>query len=159
LSCATFKWARETNPIAPLTTGPWYGHGSEMARALVALSDVVSYHAYSSAAGVEKTTKLYQQYGRPLLCTETIRRRPGQDYAAVLPVFAKYKVSWWNWGLVAGKQQTYLPWGKKGLTIKDPWHWDMLHPDGKPYAPKEIELIKNFKFAKDAPAKNSGEKK
>jgi hypothetical protein len=86
------------------------------------------------------------------------RHRPGQDYAAVLPVFAKYKVSWWNWGLVAGKQQTYLPWSKKGLTIKDPWHWDMLHPDGKPYAPKEIELIKNFKFKKDKPAKNSGEK-
>jgi hypothetical protein len=159
LAIETFKWAREMNPAAPLTTGPWRGHGSKMSKTLAELSDVVSYHAYSSAAGVEKTTKLYQKYGRPLLCTETIRRRPGQDYAAVLPVFAKYKVSWWNWGLVAGKQQTYLPWGKKGLTIKDPWHWDMLWPDGKPYAPKEIELIKKFKFGKDAPKKDAGEKK
>ncbi|MBT3202040.1 MAG: cellulase family glycosylhydrolase [Phycisphaerales bacterium] len=155
----TFKWAREMKPIAPLTTGPWRGHGNNMGKTIVALSDVVSYHSYSRAAGVEKTTKHYMQYGRPLLCTETIRRQPGQDYAAILPIFAKYKVSWWNWGLVAGKQQTYLPWGKKGLTIKDPWHWDMLWPDGKPYAPKEIELIKNFKFTKDNAQENSGEKK
>ena len=150
---ATFKWARAMKPVQPLTIGPWRAHGGNMSKKLVELSDVVSFHAYSSAAGVEKTTKLYQKYERPLLCTETLRRIKGHDYPAVLPVFAKYKVSWWNWGLVAGKQQTYLPWGKKGLTIKDHWHWDMLWPDGKPYDPKEIELIKNFKF------KDSGDKK
>ena len=162
LAKATFKWARAMKPIQPLTIGPWRGHGGDMAKALVELSDVVSYHAYSSAGGVEKTTKLYQKYGRPLLCTETLRRIKGQDYAAVLPVFAKYKVSWWNWGLVAGKQQTYLPWGKKGLTIEDHWHWDMLWPDGKPYDPKEIELIRNFSFKKfktPAQQKDSGDKK
>ena len=143
---AAFKWARAMKPLQPLTTGPWRGHDNAMGKAMVELSDVVSFHAYSNATRVEATIKLYLKYERPLLCTETIRRVKGQDYAAVLPVFAKYKVSWWNWGLVAGKQQTYLPWGKKGQTIKDHWHWDMLWPDGKPYDPKEIELIKNFKF-------------
>ena len=64
----------------------------------------------------------------------------------MLPVFSKHQVSWYNWGLVAGKQQTYLPWGKKGQTIKDPWHWDLLWRDGKPYDPAEIELIRGFKF-------------
>ena len=146
LAIETFKWAREMKPIQPLTIGPWTGHDSDMSKKLAELSDVVSFHSYTSAAGAKKNIERYQQYGRPLLCTETIRRVKNQDYAAVLPVFAKYKVSWWNWGLVAGKQQTYLPWGKKVQTIKDPWHWDMLWPDGKPYDPKEIELIKNFKF-------------
>ncbi|MBL7219189.1 MAG: cellulase family glycosylhydrolase [Phycisphaerae bacterium] len=159
LAIATFKWARAMKPIQPLTTGPWRGHGNDMGNKLAELSDMVSYHAYTSAAGVEKTTKHYMKYGRPLLCTETLRRINGHDYPAVLPVFAKYKVSWWNWGLVAGKQQTYLPWGKKGQTIKDHWHWDMLWPDGKPYDPKEIELIKNFKFTKAAQPKDSEDKK
>jgi len=145
---ATFKWAREMKPKQPLTTGPWRGHNSPMAKKIVALSDVVSYHCYLGAAGVESTTKIYAAAGRPLFCTETIRRVPNCDYAAILPVFAKHQVSWYNWGLVAGKQQTYLPWGGKGKTIKDPWHWDMLWPDGRPYAPKEIELIQKFKFDK-----------
>jgi hypothetical protein len=82
----------------------------------------------------------------PLICTETIRRIKGHDYAAMLPVIAEHKVSWYNCGLVAGRQQTYLPWGQKGQTINDHWHWDMLRSDGKPYDPKEIELIKNFTF-------------
>jgi hypothetical protein len=146
---AAFKWARQVKPVQPITTGPWRGHNGAFSKVMAELSDVVSYHAYSQAKGVEAVTNIYKKYGRPLLCTETIRRLKGQDYAAVLPVFAKHRVGWYNWGLVAGKQQTYLPWGKKGLSIKDHWHWDMLWPDGRPYDPKEIELIKNFKFTSD----------
>lgn len=143
---ATFEWARAMKPVQPLTMGPWRGHGSEMAKTMADLSDVVSYHHYGAEHAVERTTILYKEYGRPLFCTETIRRLPNQDFKAVLPVFSKHQVSWYNWGLVAGKQQTYLPWGKKGQTIKDPWHWDLLWRDGKPYDPAEIELIRGFKF-------------
>ena len=146
LVVASFKWAREVRPTQPLTTGPWKGFRNKEAKTMAELSDVVSFHCYSHVNGVRDVIKIFKAFKRPLLCTETIRRLRGRDYAAVLPAFAKEKVSWYNWGLVAGKQQTYLPWGKKDLTIKDPWHWDMLWPDGKPYAPKEIELIKNFKF-------------
>jgi hypothetical protein len=143
---ATFGWARAVDPVQPLTTGPWRDHGRGMAKAMAGLSDVVSFHAYSPAAVVEETIALYEGYGRPLICTETIRRLEGQDYAAVLPVFAEHKVSWYSWGLVAGKQQTHLPWEEKGRTIEDPWHWDMLWPDGTPYDPGEIELVKSFTF-------------
>jgi hypothetical protein len=142
----TFAWARDMDPVQPLTTGPWRGHNGEMAKTIAALSDVVSYHHYGPAHAVERTTMHYKQYGRPLFCTETIRRVHNQDFAAILPVFSKHEVSWYNWGLVAGKQQTYLPWGKRGQTIDDPWHWDLLWPDGRPYAPKEVELIRKFDF-------------
>jgi hypothetical protein len=43
---------------------------------------------------------------------------------------------------VAGRQQTYLPWGQKGQTINDHWHWDMLRSDGKPYDPKQLASYK-----------------
>ncbi|MHC5056845.1 MAG: glycoside hydrolase 5 family protein [Planctomycetota bacterium] len=143
---ATFAWAREAGPEQPLTTGPRRGHNGVMAKTIAELSDVVSYHHYGPAHAVERTTKHYKQYRRPLFCTETIRRVHNQDFAAVLPVFARHRVSWYNWGLVAGKQQTYLPWGDKSKTINDPWHWDLLWPDGRPYDPKEIDLIRRFAF-------------
>jgi hypothetical protein len=154
LVTATFEWARTMQPVQPLTTGAWVNYDGPMSRAMAELSDIVSFHYYGPAKSVEDTIRLYQKHERPLICTETIRRLKGQDYAAVLPVFAQHKVSWYNWGLVAGKQQTYLSWEQKNQTINDPWHWDMLWPDGKPYAPKEIELIRNFTF-KDKPPVNT----
>lgn len=141
----TFKWAREMKPVQPLTTGPWTRHFQGMSLTMVALSDIVSFHYYGGAE-VEAIIQRFKEHGRPLLSTETIRRQPGKGYAAMLPVYAKHQVGWYNWGFVAGKQQTYLPWEKQGQTIWDHWHWDMLWPDGKPYDPKEIELIKNFTF-------------
>jgi len=146
LATAAFEWARAMQPVQPLTTGPWKDHDSTMSQAMAGLSDIVSFHDYSQAEAVAGTIQRYQKQERPLICTETIRRLKGHDYAAMLPMFAEHKVSWCNWGLVAGRQQTYLPWGQQGQTINDPWHWDMLWPDGKPYAPKEIDLIKNFRF-------------
>lgn len=152
---ATFKWAREMTPVQPLTTGPWERHFQGMSLAMADLSDVISFHHYGGTDGAEHLIKKFQRHGRPILCTETIRRLSGQDYVALLPVYAKYKVGWYNWGLVAGKQQTYLPWEKKGLTIEDHWHWDMLWPGGKPYDPKEIELIQKFTFKDSAQQQDS----
>ncbi len=153
---ATFAWARAVKPVQPLTAGPWADHNSELSKTMVELSDVISFHAYVSAGDIEGLIRRYEAHGRPILCTETIRRQPGKDFASVLPVFAKHRVSWYNWGLVAGKQQTYLPWEERGKTIQDPWHWDVLWPDGKPYDPKEIELIKAFAFPAVEAAKEDG---
>lgn len=61
-------------------------------------------------------------------------------------MYAKHRVGWYSWGLVAGRQQTYLPWEEKTKTINDPWHWDMLYPDGRAYQPAELELIRAFRF-------------
>lgn len=144
---ATFEWARAVKPVQPLTSGPWMDYNSELSKTMVELSDVISFHAYGPAGDIEELIRRYQAQGRPILCTETLRRQPGKDFASVLPVFAKYRVSWYNWGLVAGKQQTYLPWEERGRTIQDPWHWDLLWPDGRPYDPREIDLIRNFTFS------------
>ena len=64
-----------------------------------------------------------------------------------LPIFAKNKVSWYQWGLVAGETQTYMHWGsKKGDPEPDIWQHDVFHKDGKPYDPKELGLVKQFEF-------------
>ncbi|UYZ63855.1 glycoside hydrolase 5 family protein [Hymenobacter weizhouensis] len=144
---AAFGWARQMRPVQPLTTGPFIFYFTKPTRRMYELSDIISFHHYGTAAEAEKLIQKLQVYGRPLVCTETVRRVPGKDYADLLPVYARHRVSWYSWGLVAGKQQTYLPWETTDQTINDPWHWDMLYPDGRPYRPAEVALIKAFRFA------------
>jgi hypothetical protein len=49
-------------------------------------------------------------FHRPILCTEYMARGAGSTFDSSLPIAKKYNVAAINWGLVAGKTQTYLPW-------------------------------------------------
>jgi len=147
LAEAAFAWARATNPSQPLTIGAWAGFQSRMSKRLMELSDIVSFHGYDRVEGIKSKLKICQEYGRPVICTEWLRRGVGNTFAAVLPIFAEHKTGWYNWGLVAGRTQTYMPWGsKRGVPMPKVWQHDMFHPDGTPYDAKEIELIRRFKF-------------
>jgi len=150
LAEAAFAWAREAKPSQPITTGAWADLRSRMSRRLMELSDVVSFHAYDPPAGAEAKIELCAEYGRPLLCTEWLHRQTGNTFAAILPLFAKHRVGWYHWGLVAGRTQTYLPWGsKRGAPMPEVWQHDIFQPDGKPYAPAELGLLRAFRFADD----------
>lgn len=150
LAEAAFAWARAVNPSQPLTIGAWANFNSNMSKRLMELSDIVSFHGYDGVEGVRNKLEICEGYGRPVICTECLRRGVGNTFAAILPVFAEHDVGWYNWGLVAGRTQTYMPWGsKKGDPMPKVWQHDMLHPDGRPYDTKEIELIRKFRFTGD----------
>ncbi|MGD0088813.1 MAG: 1,4-beta-xylanase [Planctomycetota bacterium] len=145
---AAFEWARVAGPAQPLTTGPWSDFKSRMSQRMLDLSDVVTFHGYDGAAGLEAKILRCQAQGRPVLCTECLRRQ-GSPFGIFLPVFAKHGIGWYNWGLVAGRTQTYMPWGsKKGDPMPALWQHDVLHPDGKPFEAHELELIRGFRFDK-----------
>jgi len=147
LAEAAFAWARQARPTQPLTTGAWSRFSGRMSRRLMELSDVVSFHAYDAPAGVEAKIKLCKAHGRPLICTEWLRRQSGNTFAAVLPLFARHEVGGYHWGLVAGRTQTYMPWGsKRGSPRPKVWQHDVFHPNGRPYDPREIELLRRFRF-------------
>jgi hypothetical protein len=149
LAEAAFAWARQARPSQPLTTGAWSNFRGAMSRRLMELSDVVSFHAYDAPAGVEAKIRLCEAYGRPLICTEWLRRQGGNTFAAVLPLFVRHRVGAYHWGLVAGRTQTYMPWGsKRGAPVPKVWQHDVLHPDGKPYDREELVLLGRFRFAK-----------
>ena len=148
LAEAAFAWAREAKPSQPVTTGAWANLRSRFSRRLMELSDVVSFHAYDPPAGVEAKIERCAELGRPLLCTEWLRRQTGNTFAAILPLFAKHRVGGYHWGLVAGRTQTYMPWGaKRGAPMPRLWQHDVFHPDGKPYDPAELGLLRAFRFA------------
>jgi hypothetical protein len=138
---AAFNWARLARPSQPLTVGAW--RGNSMPRPIMELSDIISFHDYDPPEGMTAKIEIYRKTGKPVVCTEWLRRQAGCTFSAILPIFAKYNVGWYNWGLVAGKTQTYMWWeSKKGDPMPKVWQHDVLHPDGTPYDPAEIDLIR-----------------
>lgn len=143
---AAFAWARESAPSQPLTAGAWApvdGFPRRGERRLLELSDVVSFHAYEDPEGVKKKIEACAAYGRPLLCAEWLKRQDGNAFDAILPVFAEHGVGWYHWGLVAGRTQTYVPWGSKpGAAMPETSQHYVLRPDGSPYDAAELRLVR-----------------
>ena len=144
---ATFVWAREADAQQPLTTSIWQldDHGA-MSQRILELSDVTSFHHYGNTGG-EAVIHRCQAFGRPVVCTEWLRRVVGQTVDLMLPIFTRERIGWYNWGLVAGRTQTYLDW-RRELNTPDStiWQHDIFHADGAPYSADEIRLIRSFAF-------------
>ena len=139
---ATFSWAREARPSQPLTVGAWADFTSPPSRRMMELSDVISFHGYDAPEGVRAKVALCQEHGRPVLCTEWLNRGAGNTVAAVLPLFREAHVHCYNWGLVAGRTQTYMLWGSKpGDPMPALWQHDLFHPDGTPYSAGEVGVF------------------
>ena len=158
-----FAWAREAGSEQPLTSGVWKDDWSSaeklgaMERIQLDLSDVISFHNYDAAEEFEKRIKWLQRYNRPLLCTEYMARGNKSTFQGSLPVAKQYKVAAINWGFVAGKTQTFLPWDswQQPYIGRDPtiWFHEVFRTDGTPYRAEEVELIKRLTGKKTAPAR------
>jgi hypothetical protein len=140
---AAFAWARQMKPIQPLTTGAWTDFHSPLSRRMMELSDIVSFHGYDPVPEIEAKLKICAAHGRPVLCTEWLVRRNGNTFERLLPLFRDHKIGCWNWGLVAGRTQTYFPWGSP-TNAPEPNHWqhDILRADGTPFNAREAQFIK-----------------
>lgn len=151
-----FVWARSVNPQQPLTAGVWIGEWCEqklkpLDRFMLSESDIITFHNYEGPDEMERRIKILQRFNRPILCTEYMARGLNSTFQSILPILKKYNVGGYNWGLVAGKTQTTLPWDSWTITYDaDPplWFHDIFHADGRPYKDEEIQFISNFKLAK-----------
>jgi hypothetical protein len=153
-----FEWARKAGSEQPLTSGVWKGDWSTddklspTERVQLESSDVISFHNYDSAAEFEKRIKWLERYHRPILCTEYMARGNGSTFQGSLPIARKYKVAAINWGFVAGKTQTYLPWDswQKPYVDREPsvWFHEIFTQDGTPYRQDEVDLIRKLTGAR-----------
>ncbi len=149
---AAFGWARDLNPIQPLTSGIWLGDWSApdllspIQRAQTAQSDVISFHNYGVAEDFLQRIKWLKTMGRPLMCTEFMARPAGSTFQSILPVAKEEQVGAFCWGLVKGKTQTHLPWDNwvnpnlDGL--RDAWFHDIFDETGEPHDPGEVEFLR-----------------
>ncbi len=160
-----FEIARGINPIQPLTACVWRcptERGKEIPeieRIAADLSDIISYHNYGTYETNIRIIKRLKEYGRPIINTEWLGRCLHNTVEEMFPLFYLEKIGCWNWGFVAGKNQTYEPWnGTWERYARNPnldvdftkWFHDLYRPSLHPYNPHEIELIRRFCDLADA---------
>jgi Cellulase (glycosyl hydrolase family 5) len=149
-----FSWARSANPTQPLTSGVWVGDWTDPAkesattRIQLAESDIITFHNYGWPEEFEQRIKELQRLQRPILCTEYMARGAGSTFDGSLPIAKRYHVAAINWGLVAGKTQTYLPWDswQRPYVLIQPtvWFHEVFRNDGTPYRQHEVDLIREL---------------
>jgi len=150
-----FQWIREANPVQPLTSGVWavdtVTNGAslgELQRIQLRESDIITFHNYSWPEYFKRQVAWLKQYNRPVICTEYMARSVGSTFDAVLPIGRRENVGMINWGFVAGKTQTYLPWDswQHPYVLDQPpvWFHDVLGSDGTPYRQAEVNLIRQL---------------
>lgn len=147
-----FHWAREESPSQPLTVAAWHIDNREACEAAFThpidvaalhLSDVISYHAYVDTPGQHSILSQLAAFGRPIFCTEWMARHVGSRIETQLPLFHTQRISNYQWGLVQGKTQTWLPWPDIAVDEHQAslWFHDVLTPDGLPFSEQEMALV------------------
>ena len=147
-----FAWAREANPTQPLTSGVWAADTSpdganlgELQLIQLRESDIITFHNYSWPEFFKRQVSWLKKFNRPVICTEYMARPMGSTFDVILPIAKQERVGVINWGFVAGKTQTYLPWDswERPYVLSQPpvWFHEVLHHDGTPYRQAEVDLI------------------
>jgi hypothetical protein len=153
-----FAWARSEHPIQPLTSALWQDPDwskvtslNVVERTQINESDILSFHNYEWPESFLRRVRQLETYGRPIICTEYMARDVGSTIDGVLPVGKRMNVGMINWGFVAGKTQTYLPWDswQRPYVLMQPavWHHDLLRADGTPYRAREIDILRSLSAA------------
>ncbi|HYB80613.1 MAG TPA: 1,4-beta-xylanase [Mycobacterium sp.] len=154
-----FRWARSVDPSQPLTSGVWRGDwGEPQGRSAISdiqldNADVITFHSYAEPADFESRISELTPLGRPIICTEYMARTRGSTVEGILPVAKRHNVGAFNWGLVAGKTQTYFPWDSWEHPydeIPKVWFHDLLRPDGQPHQETDTKTIQALTSASAA---------
>jgi hypothetical protein len=141
-----FRWARESNPSQPITSGIWYFKCPALNAFQLNHSDVISYHNYDKEADHATEIKYLKMLNRPLVCTEYMARRNNSRFQTIMPLLKKEKVVAINWGFVSGKTNTIFAWDTPLPNVKEPelWFHDIFRQDGTPFDQKEVDCIKSL---------------
>lgn len=117
---------------------------SPLATFELAVSDIISFHSYGSLTNiVSNVTDLRLiQAGRPILCTEWLARPFGSTIFTHLDYFQYEKIGAIQWGLVAGRSQTYYPWkSPRDAPVPRLWFHDLFYPNGTAFNPFEEKFF------------------
>lgn len=139
-----FRWARNINPLQPLTIGIYNLNLHDINIFCVNNSDIITYHNYNDPRQHAVMLKLLKLHGRPMICTEWMARHFDSRFTNVFPMLQRENVGAIGWGLVAGKSNTMYKWGEPVPDGSEPelWFHDILRPDGTPFDMTEIDTIK-----------------
>jgi len=138
-------WIREVNPSQPLTASVYISH-NKLNRILIESSDIITFHHYEGPEALKSQIDRLSGHGRPLICTEYLNRTNNCLFENSLPLFREHKTGCFNWGLVAGRTQTWYAWSRPMPDGREPdiWFHDILRKDGSPYSQEEAGFIRRM---------------
>lgn len=145
-----FDWARSVNPTQPLTSGVWEGsfrNPTGIPKMQLDSSDIITFHSYAEPGTFEDKIDELAPLGRPIMCTEYLARADGSTVEDILPVAKRRGVGAYNWGLIAGRTQTYFPWDSWDDpydAAPEKWMHDLVDPEGRAFRGSEIETIQKL---------------
>lgn len=167
LLARVFDWAREVDPVQPLTSGVWGGELTEasltpLQRIQLERSDIITVHSYDPLPAVIERVDRLRRYRRPIVMTEYMARgRTDKDgkpmktgLKDILPYLARQRIGAINWGFVAGKSNTIYPWSSWEVRARDRiaaaarakqvWFHDLVDASGAPHDAGETALIRSL---------------
>ena len=154
---SSFAVARSISPEAPLSVAAWttplpdseaHPYQTEIDRSALLHSDIITFHAYWNSKRVAQFVDYLEVLDRPIMCTEWMARQIDSRISDQLELFHDRNVGCFQWGLVKGRTQTWLPWpddlveAHGGRIDRDIWFHDLLDETGKPYDIAEVETIR-----------------
>lgn len=144
------QWARQVNPSQPITIGVYNPNFTAFNRFQLENSDIISFHNYQDTVSLKAALDTLTRLGKPVICTEYMKRPTGSTFVYCLPILRRYGVGAINWGLVSGKTQTNYPQGNKGGEPEPTlWYHDIFREDGTPFQQEEIHLIRALTSARN----------
>ncbi|CAF0930716.1 unnamed protein product [Adineta steineri] len=141
-----YSAALTANPQQPLT----FGILPEPLNASLSVfelesSDIITFHNYQPLVDLMEQVAELRKLNRPLICTEYMARTVGSTFHINTLFFHQEKIGAINWGLVAGKTQTYFPWGSpENASTPLVWFHDIFNASGKPFSPYEVQFFKDL---------------
>lgn len=149
-----FQWAREVNPMQPLSVGVWNSDLKELGQFQLENSDVLTYHNYSDKQTHQQWIDSLRVFNKPMICTEYMARTRNSLFKDIMPLLKSENIGAYNWGLVAGKSNTIYAWDKPMPEGAAPeiWFHDIFRKDGTAFDPNEIELIRSLALEEEEPA-------
>lgn len=156
-----FETVRSLDPDQPLAADIWRGIDFNTGlpktaeeRLSLELSDIISYHSYTTFPQMVLLIEALKKFNRPLFCTEWLNRINHSNVKELYPLFHIENIANYCWGFVVGKTQTNEPWENLWKQYYDPnkhvdydftvWQHDLFRANLRPYDPKETELIEMF---------------
>ena len=153
----TFEIVRSYDPIQPSGACCWSYRDNkpfqEIELKVLEMSDIILYHCYMKNEDcIAVSQHLMDTYQRPIINSEWLHRIWHNDVDVLFPYFRKHKIGCLNWGFVAGKTQTYLPWewlfneydkGKGRDWDFTKWQHDLVRANLRPYDYNEYHIIQN----------------
>ena len=139
--------AVQANPQQPLTLAMASNDVTNpLAQFELNSSDIITFHNYQPLLDTIELVAKLRQFNRPLVCSEYMARSAGSTFHTHTFYYHKEDIGAINWGLVAGKTQTYFPWGSPvNASIPLVWFHDIFNNTGVPYSPYEIQFFKDLK--------------